>query len=272
MAGERAAQSAVAGTGARDRAPPDAGGAPRVPTLFVDATRIALGLWIATAALAAIGLGGQYLRHVAGHPSAYGLIDLFQIGRSHTVPGFFVTLLQLAMGGLLALVAWTRRLRGRGRWHLWALLAASVWTMALSHASGLHRLLGRPTLELIGGDGGDAGMAWVLPAAVLTAALGAACAPLVREMPAWFRRTLLLGALLLVAGSIGVDYVGNAYAKLHGRDNLGFQVLEAVETLLEIAGHILWIRALIELVARDGSRIDLRFTAAPQPGDRRDGA
>ncbi|NOU26671.1 MAG: hypothetical protein HOO96_02100 [Polyangiaceae bacterium] len=178
-------------------------------------------------------LGATYLA-----TPGYGAFDLDGEGN---VPTWFSSAGLLACG----LVAFLLRRRARGLTAFAFLLsAAAVDEVAMFHERAAAWLLEHrgdvPPITV-----------WLL-GAVLAAALAATLVPMLRRLPPVLRTRLVVSGVVFVAAAVGVETLGQAWARRHGWHNAVYTFLVLLEECGEMLGAALCLRAL--LAWREGSR------------------
>ena len=172
---------------------------------------------------------------IAAMPS--DLRDVFDLYENESFGHTFITLLYFIAGCLCAEAGHTRVL---GRRQLWLLLAGCFWILGIDHALLLHRaaasMFGLPTAVF-----------------VLPLLLSSLVVPFLHHlrMPPTFKALLLLSGGTYLAGAVGID-TAVAFDP-NGLGTPGYGVATALECSLEMAGLIIFIKAMVELrcVPRD---------------------
>ena len=174
---------------------------------------------------------------VAAIPS--DLRDVFDLYENESFGHIFITLLYLIAGCLCAEAGHTRVF---GRRHLWLFLAGCFWILGIDHALLLHHM---------------AASVFGLPRTVfvLPLLLGSLVVPFLHRLriPPTFRAPLLLAGGTYLAGAVGID-TAVAFDR-SGPGTAGYDVATALECSLEMAGLIIFIKALVDLrcVPRDAA-------------------
>jgi hypothetical protein len=126
---------------------------------------------------------------------------------------------------------------GRERMRWW-MLAALFMLMSLDEAMELHEELGGAELH------GVLYFSWVVPGALLTAAIGASYLGFLLRLPPPTRRGFAWAFGLYVGGALGMELPLGAWFEAHGDDNLGYALIDAVEESLEICGVSVFLVAI----------------------------
>lgn len=200
--------------------------------------------------LVLLSLGGQFARFELGDPIFYGLVPLFYIDTEQNVPTTFSVILILIAASLLALIARLARLQKAPNASKWAVLSFGFLLMALDEALQFHERLNIPIGQLLGdGTLGVLYFPWVIPGILLVFTLGLFFIKFLWALPVPTRVQFLLAAFLYVGGAIGVELIGSRHAELHGFENWTYSLIATVEESLEMAGLVVFIRALLNYCA-----------------------
>jgi hypothetical protein len=206
--------------------------------------RLVRVLAIACCVLFLAGLQGQAVRFRTGDGHLWGFTPKFNLDGEMNVPTWFSSVL-LAFSGFLSLrsAAGEADAKRRRRWRLlgWGFIVCS-----LDEVAACHEMLVDPVRVLLHARGLFY-FAWVVPAFLLVGFLAAYLAPLFLRLAPALRRDFILAALVFLAGSLGLEMIGGAYAELHGPDHFAYSLIAHFEELLELLGQVLFIRAALEL-------------------------
>lgn len=226
--------------------------------------RIVAALAATTMLLVLVHVLLQAIRFIDGNDYLYGLTPLFDLDAEGNLPTFFSTVLLLACCGMLAIIAVHARRHGDADATRWTLLAAGFLFMAVDEFAKLHELMDAPMQALIGDEAtGWLLYAWVVPYALVVLALGAWCLPFLRRLPRDTRLRFCLAGTVYVGAALGIEFLEGVQAGLHGEDSLGYAALTTVQEVLELAGLILFLDALLRHVRAR------RISLAPPPASPR---
>lgn len=176
------------------------------------------------------------------------ILVVFDLNREGNVPTWFSITLLLLAALVAAVVAVLRRTRSRGALR-WGVFAAVLATLSLDEGAGLHEhFLNRVGSEALG----DAATglllhAWVLPGIFIGAALLVGHLRLARDLPGRLRVRFVLAAAVFFGGALGLESLGALVLDRSG-DALGYVVVTTLEEGAELAGVILLLYTLLELV------------------------
>jgi len=179
---------------------------------------------------------------------------LLYVDREANLWAWLSSLLLALLAGALAASAAARRGAGL-RWRPTAVLAATALLLSADEGAMLHETLNEVGVRLT--DALGPFNAWLVPGAVLVLVAGLVLLRVARGIDPWLRRRLLLAGALFLAGALGAELLGAAFALSSDAPNPWetgtYHVLVAVEEGLEAAGALVALRAaLATLVIRTG--------------------
>lgn len=162
-------------------------------------------------------------------------IAVFDLDEEESVGTWFSTLL-LFVAGILTILTGRLAPSTQGRWtNAWTLLGAGFILLSIDEVAGFHETVNTLVKSVHWTAFGGA--------AVLLAAL--VFVPFLRALPSRTRWLFLLAGAVYVGGAVGVE-AGTLYHEVNGLLNtLGYNLWTAVEEFMEMAGVILFIRALL---------------------------
>ena len=188
------------------------------------------------------------------------LARLFYVDSEQNIPSLYSTMLLLISALLLSVIAVLKSKQRAAYAKYWALLSVGFLVMAIDEAASIHEITIRPMRNLLGG--GELGIfhfAWVVPGIILVLALAVYFLKFLSHLPANTRSGFLLAAALFIGGSIGFELIGGRYAELHGTQSLFYSLIVTVEESLEMAGVIVFIRALLVYITETYKDVQFRF-------------
>ncbi|PAW68216.1 MAG: hypothetical protein B9S34_03160 [Opitutia bacterium Tous-C1TDCM] len=234
------------------------------PRLSFHASRLSRFLWWVAGGLVGLNLVVQFRAYGTGNYKVEGLFKFLHLDVENNLPTFFATLLLLLAAGLLATIArLERRRRAVGAWN-WIVLATGFLVMSADEAISLHERLNEPIRRLLSGSGGRHGwlfFAWTIPGLAVVTTLGLVFLKFLFRLPARISRAFVLGGTLYVSGIIGMELICGRYAEIHGVFNLTYSLLATVEESLEMAGVIVFVRALLVYLADTYGELKIDFGA-----------
>jgi cellulose synthase/poly-beta-1,6-N-acetylglucosamine synthase-like glycosyltransferase len=196
--------------------------------------------------LVLLSIVGQFSKFMLGHAFLTGLASLFYVDVEHNFPTYFSVLLILFAALLLAVIAILNNKQRIPHVSKWAILSFGFLFMAYDEAFQVHERLNLPVGALLGdGNLGVFYFPWVIPGITLVFILGLFFLRFLLHLPAATRFRFLMAATLYIGGAIGVELVGSHHAELHGYENWTYSMIATLEESLEMAGLIVFIRALL---------------------------
>jgi len=189
------------------------------------------------------------------------LKELFSVGRESNVLTWYSSASMLIVSGLAWLIGAARKQAGGPFVNHWRVLSLVFLFFSLDDTAMIHELLTNPVRDALN-TSGLLYFAWVIPGAIFVVLFVAAFIPFLRHLP---RRTLILflaGGATFVAGALGVEAIN---ALLYERWEQGmmsaavYNSLTDLEELLEMAGIVIFIYALLDYLSQTVKRIDLVF-------------
>lgn len=230
--------------------------------ISLNPSAVARVLGVVAFLLVIASIGGQFSKFVLGHAHLKGLVPLFYIEAEQNIPTYFSLLLTLFAALLLAVIA---VLNGKQRIpHVskWVILSFGFLFMAYDEAFQVHERLISPIRKLLGDSNlGVFYFAWVIPGIGLVFVLGLFFLRFMLHLPVTARLRFLMAAIIYIGAAIGVELIGGRYAALHGQQNWTYSMIATVEEGLEMAGLIVFIRALLIYCADNYKEVRFRFDA-----------
>lgn len=192
-----------------------------------------------------------------GYSHLYGLGPLFDLDGEATVPAFFSAVMLLSAATLLGLIAMARGAGRPGTAAHWTLLAAGFLLLAFDEATSIHERFNRPIRELLDTPGFSS--AWLVPAAVVLAALAVFYLPFLRALP---RRSAAMfvgcGAIYL-SGAVGLEGLNDVVAGGEAaRGSVVHSAFVVLEEACEMIGIACFVYALLDYMACAGPEVRCR--------------
>jgi hypothetical protein len=226
---------------------------PRRVTVFFSAVIVALTI---------VHGVGQFSRFYLGDGYLHGFVPMFTFGSEHNVPAYYSALAMVFCAVLLAIIATGERKReapGAGYW--WGLAAVFLF-LAFDEALELHESLIAPTQMLLGVSG-DRYFVWILPYAMVMLVIAIPYARFMLSLAAGTRRRFILAAAVFLSGAVGLEIVGGLYYESVGEGDILFVIVESLEDLLEMAGVVIFIHALMYHICTEFGELRIRIAATP---------
>jgi hypothetical protein len=207
----------------------------------------------------------QSVRHHLGMPEFYGLVRLFDMGVEANIPTFFSSMQMLVVSLLLTAIGLVKRRSADRYARQWLWLAVMFFLLSLDEMSEVHEMTIRPIRELAPGlVTGLFYWAWVIPAGVLVVLVSIGFASFVfRYMPGYLRRAAVLGAIVFVAGAVGVEMPEARYAQINGIDNFTYALYVLLEETMEMSGILIFLSGLLRYAGSELADFSVRVVSPP---------
>ncbi len=235
---------------------------PENPVVTLDSSRVAKQLAVLAAFVIALDLLALAFALISGHDSVFGLLGLLDLDKERGVGMLFQVLLLLTNAALFYAVAVAHRksLAPAGPWRF---LACVFVFLSLDEFAFVHERLMTVMSTLVSAEG-FLTFSWIIPYGIAVAVLAIFIGPRILKLPMLPRKLLLLAATVYLSGALGMEALGGYRMDMIGgeaaRPELIYELLTTVEESLEIAGLILSIRALLELLKNAWPRTLVELT------------
>lgn len=230
--------------------------------LVIQPGRVVFSLGLVAIALGLAHLVMVYLRRVQDMDVVMGLAQLFDFYHENNFPSYFAALLLLAAAALLALVGSSSVEAFRRHRYHWFLLAFVFVFLSCDELLALHERLMLPTRQSLHTTG-LLYAAWIIPYGAVLLALAVFYWRWFIALPKATRWRFLLAAGLFLMGAIVLEAVSGAEWEMHKTRTLLLDTCIFFEDLFEMAGVIVFIRALLLELQR--TRLVLAFSPAGSP-------
>ncbi len=219
-----------------------------VAGLLIGATLIVIGL----------GLLRYALILAFGRETFFGVFRIINLDGENSLPAWYSSGLMLVAAALLFLL---HRLSLRQRPEnatSWLVLALIFLALSFDEVAALHETLTEPIRNALGTGRGPLFYAWVVAAAPFVAVVFIGFLPHLRRLPPAIARRMMLAGTIFVLGAFGMEMVGATM--LNGSvGNPRYHIAVALEEIGEMAGLVLFILVLYDLIAGTAAPLTLRF-------------
>lgn len=212
-------------------------------------------LWAIVAGLLIAHLGLQWLHH-SRVDLPLDLHLIFNVDDEPTVPTWYSSMSLLFAAGLLYLIADQRR-RARDRDAArWLGLAVGFTLMSLDEIAAFHEAFNT-----------FSNVEWTIPGSILVVLIGAFYVPFLWRLPASTRNRFLIAGLVYVGGAVVVEHLSGPEYFPFDVDTMQYAAATAVEEGLEMAGVVLFVAALLRVMAAEsGESVAVDVAVAPSVG------
>jgi len=233
-----------------------------IAKVSVNPTRIVMILGAVAAALVAVSTAAQLADNLTGYSSVFihKLVKLLNVDLELNVPTFFSSFILLVSSMLLGVISVLKRMQRAPYVVHWAVLSAGFLFMAFDETVSVHERLIEPVRPLLGqGNLGIWYFAWVVPAILLVLALSLVFLRFVMNLPVRIRQWFLIAAALYLGAAIGFELFEGSHVEVYGKENLVYLTLATIEEGAEMAGVIIFIRALLDYIGDTWAALHIRF-------------
>ncbi|MEP5765149.1 MAG: hypothetical protein ABJ308_11165 [Halieaceae bacterium] len=179
-------------------------------------------------------------------------ISFFDLDEEESLGTWFSALILLFAGQLSLLQARYVRTEAQGKYLWWLLLAIGFHLLSLDEVAGFHEFVNTVV------DGTH----WTTFGAVIVLVVGVSYLPFLWALPTRTRCLFLLSGLIYVGGAVGVEWGTIWHEENDLLDTLEYNLWNAVEEFLEMAGVILFIYTLLDHIAAHGRTAGLKISFA----------
>ncbi|HWN68677.1 MAG TPA: hypothetical protein VNM90_13660 [Haliangium sp.] len=225
-------------------------------------------LFVATGAIAGMGLATEICDHLLAPPWAPVLVPLLSLSYEHNLPTWYVVILHATCACLLVLHGLSLRSSSRNDATPGGAGPGSAGPARWLVLGGLFAFISMDELIQIHESasewfdtGGVFYFGWVIPAGVLVAALGLWYLPFLRALPARTRRRFILAGVTFVSGALLMELPLGYWTERAGTDNLVYAGIDWIEETLELVGVSLFLLALLDIPGRAPDRLRIAIGA-----------
>lgn len=224
------------------------------PLLALSVSKVVGWLGGGAALLVMLALLGYVIRYGLGYELTassvfYYHFIKFDLEGEANFPAWYGSVLLLLCAILSAAIAALRSGERHSLHWQWLGLAVIFLGMSADEVAVIHELTIAPLRKVLG-LGGLLWHSWVILGAAMVVLVGLIYLPFLARLPRATAGRILAAGLVFVSGAIGLEMIGGAMIEAHGRTNLPYVLVMSCEEAAEMAGLILYIRALL-LYVRD---------------------
>lgn len=186
-------------------------------------------------------------------------IKKFALDSEFNFPTYFSSFTLLFSALLLAVIAGIKQ-RSKDSYTLhWAFLAIICLFMSLDESVTLHELF----IKLFRSAYNPTGVlyfAWVIIAIPFVIIIAVAYRKFTLHLPTTSRILFLTAAALYLTGAIGLEMVGGWFFSMNGGQTLSYIFVSSIEEILEIAGILTLIHALLRYIGSHFTEVRFRLS------------
>ena len=209
----------------------------------------------------------QVARYEFDLGSVFGLWRIFDLNQEANIPTFFSGFMLLFAALLLLAIGRRRLLERRSFAGHWIIIAMIFLFLAVDEMSMLHELAGAAVGRL--SDTGDLpnGFRWTIPYVLLILVGAVWSLRFYLHLNKIHRLLFGLAGVLFIGGAVGMEVAAGYYLLNYGESRtLEYALIYSVEEIMEMSGIIIFITALLHVLAHERVRVVLGF--ASRRGER----
>ena len=226
---------------------------------IINPKKVAYDLALIAALLIMLNVGAELVRMRTGD-RYIELVRVFMLGSEKNIPTYFSSLLLLAAGLVLAVIATTGTQHGNEYGRHWRALSIIFVLLSFDETVGLHEMMNYPLLQLLDLDGVFL-FGFLILAIPMVGALAILYARFLIQLPSKVRLLLVLSAVLYLGGQIGFEMLGGLVLQRYAYGSMEYFVVTTLEESLEMAGIIVFIYGLLLYAAKNLPEIRFRLGA-----------
>ena len=217
---------------------------------------VTLVLSIVVLLLTAANLVGLYFTYHLNHGNLMGLIPLFDLDTEGNLPTLYQAVALLLASVLLVEIAFVKKKEKDRYVNHWSILASIFAFLSLDEWMEIHEMSIEPLRSTFKATG-IFYFSWVIPAAPIVFIVGLAYSRFLFDIPKKTMLLFMVAGSLFIAGALGMEMVGGHLSSLYGERNLRYALITTGEEVLEMAGVIVFIHALLDHRAMLLSRTEI---------------
>jgi len=222
---------------------------PTTTVFAILVTRIVRVLFIIMTVLTCLSILGQFSTYFLGHGRLYGFVDEFYLDEEKNIPTYFSSIILLTSSFLLMVIYKITKQHAEAPEKNWLILSVVFLYLSIDEFSSIHEMLNLPLREF-SGNNGLYYIAWIIPGALITLALGIYFLKFLMRLPQQTRKQFIIAGSVYVGGALGVELLGGFYAFDYTQDNFSYSMIATLEEVMEMTGVILFIRALLRYLLK----------------------
>jgi hypothetical protein len=221
---------------------------PAYSEIALSVSRLIASVWIASAAVIAVGFFREMVLALAGANTVLGAMRHLAFDAPYSLPVWWQCVLMLCSALLLAFCTHLSRRHDPKNSAHWTVLTVVFFLFSADAAVGLHELVTQPLRAMLGLTNAFA-LSWILLGAPLLLAAGGASLAFLSRLPRNAARGITAAGVVFVSGAFGLELLSGDVAVTFGRESLAYRLCSSAEETLEIAGLTLFLGALLRLIA-----------------------
>lgn len=214
----------------------------------VSRSRVAVALTVFVVVLSVLSVSGHALQYFYGTEHFTEYVRLFNISGEANVAAWFSSFTLAICAALLLGIALANKKVGASYTGHWMGLAAGFLYMSVDETAQIHEILIVPVRTALN-TSGIFRYAWVIPGIAIVLVVAALYFPFLLRLPSRTRGLFLLAGALYLSGALGMELVSGYVAEYMGDQVIVRGLVATLEEILEHAGVIVFIYALMSYFA-----------------------
>ncbi|MDX1646455.1 MAG: hypothetical protein R3304_04875 [Longimicrobiales bacterium] len=191
----------------------------------------------------------QTVRFLTGDDSIGGLVYFLSLGAEGNLPSYYSSLILLAAAVVSAGAGLLAAVEGLVTRPYWYGLGGIFVFLALDEILAIHERLIGPVRSLFG-TSGFLYYAWVIPYGFFTLLVAVIYLRFLMRLPARTSRLIVLAGAMYVFGALVLEMLGGWLSERSGNGNVLYVTVQSVEEILELAGVLLFVHAVLDYLSR----------------------
>ena len=230
----------------------------------VEPKKVATALTLIVVCLTLAHTLGQFFYLVLGHDYVYGFVPLFNLNMEQNVPTLYASVTLLLCSAMLLVIAAASKRDAQPYWAHWAGLAAVFLFMAVDESVEIHERLGPPLRAMLGARG-PLYFAWVIVYGILGLGLLIVYLKFLINLRPRTRVLCIIAGSIYVTGALGFELLEGPQVEAYGHTGWAYAVFGSMEEVLEMAGIVIFIYALLDYMGSEIKQLQVHITASDDP-------
>jgi hypothetical protein len=217
-------------------------------SIFLLAASVAVSFW------GLLGNGDDY----------WFLTRIFDFDVKNNLPHAYKSLLLLAAAGVIFWIVRERNIAGGNFLGRWRALGWIFLFLAVDEEIQIHQQFVAPLVARIMGVDVDtapnAKVYWIAPYLGFALIFAAAYLPFLKHLPKEICRGFVVAGVVYVSGAAVVEEIAHLYAKHYSDTSVPYLLMTNFSEWLQMAGSILFVRALLQFQAANAPESALKLT------------
>ncbi len=202
------------------------------------------------------------------HNDVFGLVEMFDVDSEKNIPTFYSFLTLLFSSALLSIIAFGKKVNNSGYWLHWTGMAAIFLFLSIDEFASIHELFNRPISLALNvsrhinmEDASDyPRYLWVIPYGILVIVFFLTYLRFLLDLPGEVKLLFFIAGLIFVSGAIGCELIWEIWYDPGVSHTIGDEIITTVEEMLEMAGIIVFIYALLSYIKSEYRKLTITIS------------